>query len=493
MSERKDDLTKSRLEKLRTLKERGINPYPTHYHRNHTAKEAIALYIQNEDSAKGLPPVRLAGRISAMRIMGKASFIDIRDGSTRIQAYFRKDALGEDKYSILHELDIGDFIGVEGNLFKTRTEEITIQAAEFMLLSKALQPLPEKWHGLTNVEKRYRQRYLDLISNEEARTIFHTRSRIISEMRRFLEDRGFMEVETPVLQPIAAGALAKPFATYHHALDRDLFLRIATELHLKRLIIGGFERVYEIGRVFRNEGISIKHNPEFTTLESYQAYADYNDVMDMTEQMISSISQKVLGTTRVSFGENTIDFSPPWPRITLCNAIKDRSGIDFEEFPDAPSLEAKMRDSGLHIDDGLSWAKLVDHLLSERVEPHLIQPTFLIDYPVELSPLAKRKPDEPNLVERFEAFCGGMEIANAFSELNDPREQRARFEEQEKMRAEFGDEEVERTDNDFLTALEHGMPPTGGLGVGVDRLVMLLTGQHSIREVILFPQLRSKE
>ncbi|MBM3132130.1 MAG: lysine--tRNA ligase, partial [Chloroflexi bacterium] len=375
----------------------------------------------------------------------------------------------------------------------TRTGEITVQASEYTLLSKSLQPLPEKWHGLTDVEKRYRQRYLDLISSEEVRRIFEVRSKAISAMRRFLDGQGFMEVETPVLQPIAAGALAKPFTTHHHALDRDLYLRIATELHLKRLIIGGFEKVYEIGRVFRNEGISIKHNPEFTTLECYQAYADYHDMMELVENMVSSIAKEVTGTTQAKFGETTIDFTPPWPRMTLRDAIKGRSGIDFEEFPDAHSLEAKIRESGLPVDHGLSWAKLVDHLLSETVERHLIQPTFLIDYPVDLSPLAKRKPGDDRFVERFEGFCGGMEIANAFSELNDPIDQRGRFADQERMRAEFGDEEVERTDADFLTALEHGMPPTGGLGVGIDRLIMILTGQHSIREVILFPQLRTKE
>ncbi|MDY6911871.1 MAG: lysine--tRNA ligase [Chloroflexota bacterium] len=492
MSERKEDQTRSRIDKLTRIQELGINPYPTKYQRSHSAQEAIALYPQGEDSDDHSPAVQIAGRITAMRLMGKASFMDVRDSSGKIQAYLRKDTLGEEKYDLLHDFDIGDFIGIEGSLFKTRTEEITVKVSDFQMLSKSMLPLPEKWHGLTDVEKRYRQRYLDLVSNEEVRHIFRTRSSVISAMRRFLEEQGFMEVETPILQPIAAGALAKPFATHHHTLDRDLFLRIATELHLKRLIVGGFERVYEIGRVFRNEGISIKHNPEFTTLESYQAYADYNDIMDLTEQMISSIAQKVLGTTSVGSGEKIIDFSPPWPRITLRDAIKEGSGIDFEEFPDAPSLEAQIRESGIMVDSGLTWAKLVDHLLSEKVEPHLIQPTFLIDYPVELSPLAKRKAGTEHLTERFEAFCGGMEIANAFSELNDPQEQRARFEEQERMRAEFGDEEVERTDSDFLTALEHGMPPTGGLGVGIDRLVMLLTGQHSIREVILFPQLRSK-
>jgi len=490
VTERKEEQTQSRLDKLQRIRALGINPYPARYNRTHSAQQAIALFRENEDN---LETVKVAGRITAMRLMGKASFTDIRDGSGRIQVYFKKDDLGEEKYEFLHNLDMGDFIGVEGTLFQTRTGEITIKVSEFDFLSKSLQPLPEKWHGLTDVEKRYRQRYLDLISNEDVRNIFQKRSEIISAMRRFLENAGFMEVETPILQSVAAGALAKPFATHHNTLDRDLFLRIATELHLKRLIIGGFEKVFEIGRVFRNEGISIKHNPEFTTMESYQAYADYAEVMNMTENMISSIAQEVIGSTQVKSGEETIDFAPPWPRIPLRDAIKEKSGIDFEEFPDAPSLEAEIRQSGIAVDEGLSWGKLVDHLLSEKVEPNLIQPTFLIDYPVELSPLAKRKTEAEHLVERFEAFCGGMEIANAFSELNDPQDQRARFEDQERMRAEFGDDEMERTDTDFLTALEHGMPPTGGLGIGIDRLVMLLTGQHSIREVILFPQLRSKE
>lgn len=493
MIEKKDDQAQSRREKLDRIKALGIDPYPARFERTHTNREALALFPEGESHTPPLPPVQLAGRITAMRFMGKAGFFDLRDGTAKIQAYFRRDTLGEERYEFLRNLDLGDFIGVRGNLFKTRTGEITVQVSEYALLAKALLPLPEKWHGLTDVEKRYRQRYLDLIANEEVRRIFEIRSRAVSAMRRFLDSRGFIEVETPVLQPIAAGALAKPFMTYHHALDRDLYLRIATELHLKRLIVGGFEKVYEIGRVFRNEGISVKHNPEFTTLECYQAYADYRDMMELAEAMTAAIAREVLGTLQVQFGNETIDLTPPWPRVTLREAIKERSGIDFEEFPDARSLEAQIRESGLPVEPGLSWGKLVDHLLSETVERRLIQPTFLIDYPVELSPLAKRKPGNARLVERFEGFCGGMEIANAFSEINDPLDQRARFAEQERMRAEFGDEEMERTDADFLTALEHGMPPTGGLGMGVDRLMMILTGQSSIREVILFPQLRTKE
>ncbi|MCL0095743.1 lysine--tRNA ligase, partial [Dehalococcoidia bacterium] len=448
MAQRQSELTQSRLDKLQRIRGRGIDPYPARYHRSHTTQEAVTLYQEAEDGSGGLPQVKLAGRITAMRSMGKAIFLDLKDGSGKVQVYLRRDALGEEKYSLLQDFDIGDFIGVEGQVFKTRTGEITIRASDLTMLSKSLQPLPEKWHGLADVEKRYRQRYLDLLSNDQVRRTFEVRGQAISAMRRFLEERGFIEVETPVLQPLAAGALARPFATHHHALDRELYLRIAT-----------------------------KHNPEFTTLESYQAYADYLDVMEMVEQMVSFIAREVLGTMRIGHGEMTVDLSPPWRRLTLCDAIKERSGIDFEAFPDASALEAGIRETGLSVDDGLNWGKLVDFLLSHTVEPHLIQPTFLLDYPVELSPLAKRKPGSERLVERFEAFAGGMEIANAFSEINDPLEQRERFKEQDRMRALFGNEEAERIDEDFLLALEHGMPPTGGLGVGVDRLVMLLTNQ----------------
>ena len=490
MAQKQNELTQNRLEKLQRIRSRGIDPYPARYHRSHTTQEAIALFCATENESDP-PQLKLAGRITSMRFMGKAVFLDIKDGSGKIQTYLRRDALGEEKYVLLQDFDIGDFIGVEGQVFKTRSGEITLKASDITMLSKSLQPLPEKWHGLADLEKRYRQRYLDLISNDQVKRTFEMRSQAISTMRRFLDGRGFLEVETPILQSLAAGALARPFATHHHALDQELYLRIATELHLKRLIIGGFDRVYEIGRIFRNEGISTKHNPEFTTLESYQAYADYHDVMEMVEQMISFIAQEVLGTMRISHGEITLDISPPWRRLTLRDAIKEGSGIDFEAFPDAHSLETKIKETGLRVDGGLNWGKLVDFLLSHTVEPHLIQPTFLIDYPVELSPLAKKKPGSERLVERFEAFAGGMEIANAFSEINDPLEQRERFKEQDRMRAMFGDEEAERIDEDFLLALEHGMPPTGGLGVGIDRLVMLLTNQRSIREVILFPQLRT--
>jgi lysyl-tRNA synthetase class 2 len=485
-----DNIIQQRRDKLQRIRQRGLDPYPHRYHRSHTTKEAIALFEKGEGGGENAPLVSLAGRIMAFRHMGKATFIDIRDSSGKIQVYFRSDLLG-DNYDLLKELDIGDIIGVEGKIFRTKSGEVTLEAAALTLLSKSLQPLPEKWHGLTDVEKRYRQRYLDLVSNEEVGQIFLVRSQVIAAIRRFLDGRGFIEVETPVLHPMAGGARARPFVTHHQALDQDLYLRIATELHLKRLIVGGLEKVYEIGRIFRNEGISTKHNPEFTMLESYEAYADYNDVMAMLEEMVSYVAKEVLDTTKVSFGGATLELSPPWQRITLRDAIRKGCGIDFLEHDDAQSLRDAIRQQGLEVEESLSWAKLIDRLIANFVEPNQIQPTFAIDYPVELSPLAKRKPGSERLVERFEAFAGGMEIANAFTELNDPIEQRERFQEQ-MIQRELGDEEAERVDEDFLLALEHGMPPTGGLGVGIDRLVMLLTNQQSIREVILFPQLRTK-
>ena len=484
-----DDITNQRLEKLKKLRdEKHLNPYPQRYHRSHTAKEAIALFEQGQEAE-----VSLAGRIVAIRSMGKAVFMDMRDASGKMQLYLGKGHLSEDKVEFVKLFDIGDFIGVSGKVFRTRTGEVTLEVHDLTMLAKSLQPLPEKWHGLTDVEKRYRQRYLDLVSSEEVRNIFAVRSRIISAVRRFMEGRGFVEVETPMLHSVPGGARAHPFTTHHNALDEDLYLRIALELYLKRLVVGGFEKVFEIGRVFRNEGISTKHNPEFTMMESYEAYADYNDVMKMMEEMIAKVAVEVIGTTEVKFGEHTIDFKPPWKRIYLRDAVKNECGIDFLEHGDGESLRAAMKGKGLQTEETLSPAYLIDKLVSEYVEPKLIQPTFLIDYPAESSPLAKRKEGDDRLVERFEAFVSGIEIANAFTELNDPQEQAARFNLQEEWRVKFGDTEAERYQEDFITALEHGMPPTGGLGVGIDRLVMLLTGQQSIREVILFPQLKSKQ
>jgi lysyl-tRNA synthetase class 2 len=493
MTSRLERITQQRLEKLKRLRALGLNPYPHRYHRSHTTEEAIELLRQEEKGSKNAVTavVNVAGRITAQRLMGKLSFLDLRDGSGKIQLYCHKEKLSENDLKLLKELDIGDIIGASGKPFRTKTGEPTIEVASLTLLAKSLQPLPEKWHGLSDTDTRYRQRYLDLIANAETQHTFKVRSQVISAIRQFLNGRGFLEVETPVLQPSAGGALAQPFTTHHHALDRDLYLRIALELHLKRLIVGGFDKVYEIGRTFRNEGISIKHNPEFTMLESYEAYADYNDVMKMLEEMVHHVCQKVLGTDEVSFAGSTVSFKPPWRRLDLRKAIIEHAGIDFEDFPDAGSLRNKMRELGIEVDPEKDRGRLIDELLSTFVEPKLTQPTFLVDYPIEMSPLAKTKPGSERLVERFEAFAGGMEIANAFTELNDPVEQRKRFIVQQKER-KAEDKIAETIDEDFLTALEYGMPPTGGLGVGIDRLVMLLTNQQSIREVILFPQLREK-
>jgi lysyl-tRNA synthetase class 2 len=490
MTSRLDRIAEQRRQKLERIRGRGINPYPYGYHRSHTTEQALKL-LEQQETGQAEAPVNVAGRIMANRPMGKISFFDLRDGSGKIQLCFYKDRLSEERSKLFQDLDIGDIIGVSGKLFRTKSGEPTIEVEDFTLLAKSLQPLPEKWHGLSDVEIRYRQRYLDLIANAEAREIFRVRSQVITAIREFLQRRGFLEVETPVLQPSAGGALARPFTTHHHALDQDFYLRIALELHLKRLLIGGFDRVYELGRIFRNEGVSTKHNPEFTMLESYEAYADYNDIMKMVEAMVSEVSQRVLGTSQVKFGEETIDIKPPWPRLELRQAIIKYSGIDFEDYPDARSLRAAMQKLKMEVDPQKDRGKLIDELISTFVEPKLIQPTFLVDYPVEMSPLAKTKPDNQRLVERFEVFAGGMEIANAFTELNDPLEQRERFLRQQKGRKTKAEVE-EVIDQDFLLALEYGMPPAGGLGVGIDRLVMVLTGQQSIREVILFPQLKEK-
>jgi lysyl-tRNA synthetase class 2 len=448
----------------------------------------VNLFQQQEDS---LENVVLAGRIMAKRVMGKMSFADIRDGSAKIQVSLRYDLLGGEKYESFQDMDIGDIIGAKGKLFRTRAGEITLEAFDFTVLCKSLRPLPEKWHGLADVEKRYRQRYLDLISNEESQSIFALRSKTIGAIRAYLDRRGFMEVETPVLQAHAGGALARPFVTHHHALDQDLYLRIALELHLKRVVIGGVDRVYEMGRTFRNEGISITHNPEFTLLECYQAYSDYNDMMRLVEELFINVTGTVLDSTEIIYNGQAIAFDRPWRRIYLRDAIKEYCGIDFEDYPDAVSLKTRMAELGIETDPNKDRGRLVDELLSTFVEPKLIQPTFLVDYPVEMSPLAKSKRGNDRLVERFEGFVAGIEVANAFSELNDPLEQRERFRQQQEERS-VG-EEVEIADDDFLQALEYGMPPTGGLGMGIDRLVMLVAGQKSIREVILFPQLKTKE
>jgi len=500
MPSRLDNINEQRRQKLERLRARGIDPYPHRFEQTHTAQEAIAQ-LESQETAnrtksrvfgQEIEPVSVPGRIMAIRKMGKASFLDIRDGSGKIQLLFQTANYGAEEQELFKDFDIGDIIGVEGTLLRTRTGEPTISVGKFTLLAKSLQPLPEKWHGLSDTEIRYRQRYIDLIANGEVKDIFKVRSRIITAVRQFLDQRGFIEVETPVLQPSAGGALAAPFITHFNALDRDFYLRIALELHLKRLIVGGFEKVYEMGRVFRNEGVSTTHSPEYTLLETYEAYADYTDVMEMLEQMVYQVSQQALGTAEIKYTDNAINLTPPWRRITLRDAVKEYSGIDFVKYPTADGLREKMRSMNIEVDPLKNWAKLVDELYKTFTRPKIIQPTFLVDYPVSMSPLAKNKPGEERVVERFQAVAGGLEIGNAYSELNDPIEQRARFEEQLQER-QAGDEERWTIDEDYLTALEYGMPPTGGLGVGIDRLVMLLTDQQSIREVIFFPQLREKE
>ncbi len=493
MPERGEDLLRNRKEKLEHIRQLGLDPFPPRYQRTSTALDAVALFREEEErhgEGARTAPMSVAGRIMSMRVMGKAAFLDLRDGSGKIQAHLRRDVLGEE-YQLVKDLDLGDFLGVSGALFRTRTGEITVEAQQLTILAKSLRPLPEKWHGLRDIEQRYRQRYVDLISNPEVQTVFLQRSKIITSIRSFLNNRGFIEVDTPVLVPVAAGALARPFITHHHTLDQELYLRIATELYLKRLIVGGFDKVYELGRVFRNEGMDQDHNPEFTMLESYEAYADYMDVMKMVEDMVSTAAIEALGTMQVKHREHTIDLTPPWRRAPLREELHRRSGVDIEDYPSASSIGAKMKELGVAVSAQESRGRLIDKLVSTFVEPHLVQPTFLVDYPEEMSPLAKPKPDVPGYVERFEGFAAGMEIANSYTELNDPELQRERFMEQEEMRLLYKDEEVDRLDEDFLEALAYGMPPTGGLGVGIDRLVMLLTGQSTIRDAVLFPQMRS--
>ena len=487
-----DEIAQQKLNKLTALRASGIEPFPYGYHRTHTAHEAVEIAQQNKDALLTQEfKVNVAGRVMAKRGMGKTSFMDLRDGSGKIQLFFRINNFSESKYNTLKDIDIGDILGAQGKLFLTRSGEPTVEVSDFTLLAKSLQPLPEKWHGLVDVEKRYRQRYLDLISNPDVKKIFEIRSKTIGAIRDFLNQRGFLEVETPVLQPEAGGATARPFVAHHNTLDRDFFLRIALELHLKRLIIGGFDKVYEIGRIFRNEGISIKHNPEFTMLESYETYADYQDVMKMVEEMVSSVCQQVHGSTKVEYNGQIIDFTPPWKRLEMRQAIIQYAALDIEQFPDTASLKTEMTNRKMLFNANRERGKLIDEIVSTYVDPQLIQPTFLFDYPIEMSPLAKKKPGCDHIVERFEAYCGSMEIANAFTELNDPIDQRQRFMKQMEER-EKGDEEAQKLDEDFVLAMEHGMPPTGGLGIGIDRLVMLLTNQTSIREVILFPAQREK-
>jgi lysyl-tRNA synthetase class 2 len=487
------ELLAERRRKLDELRSAGVDPFPAEFADRAEIGSVLPRYQSLSDGEETQDTVRLAGRLAARRGHGKATFFDLIDRSGRIQLHARLDVLGEEAYERLVSLDLGDMIGVEGAPFRTRRGELSVRVDAWTLLSKSLRPPPDKHHGLTDVETKFRQRELDLLANPEARELFILRSKVIAAVREFLDERGFLEVETPVLQPIYGGALARPFTTHHNALDRKLYLRIATELYLKRLIVGGLERVYELGKDFRNEGISHKHNPEFTMLETYEAYADYQQVANMTEELVAYVARETVGSAQVERDGKQLDLAPPWQRITLRDAIAEQTGIDVLEATDKPALLKAMSAKGIDAPDepGIGWGKLIDELLSKHVEPKLEQPAFVLDYPTELSPFAKPHRSEAGLVERFEAFVGGMEIANAFSELNDPVEQRARFEEQQRL-AVTGDDEAQPFDDDFLEALEYGMPPTGGLGIGIDRLVMVLSGRSSIREVVLFPALRER-
>jgi lysyl-tRNA synthetase, class II len=482
------DVLRDRREKLERLREAGVDPFP---HSFEEREEIAEVRAAHEGLAAGIETDsrhRVAGRIVARRGHGKAAFLDLRDGSGQIQLHATEDKLGEEAFGLLVDLDLGDFVGVEGTALATRRGgELSLAIDHWRLLAKSLRPPPDKFHGLEDVETRHRQRELDLLANEESRRTFAIRARAISEIRRWLDEHGFVEVETPVLQPLYGGALARPFTTHHNALDRDFYLRIATELYLKRLVVGGIDKVYELGKDFRNEGVSHKHNPEFTMLEWYEAYADYEKTAHDLELLVADVAERVLGTTVVERDGVEIDLAPPWKRVSLRDAVRERTGIDITEHPTREALAEAM---GGEPDSSEGWGKLVDGLLAKSVEPELIQPTFIVDYPVELSPFAKAHRSEPGLVERWEAFIGGIEIANSFSELNDPDEQRRRFE-QQAAELKRGDEEAQPYDEAFVEALEHGMPPTGGVGLGIDRLAMMLTGARSLREVVLFPAMRS--
>ncbi|TKB62115.1 MAG: lysine--tRNA ligase [Nitrospira sp.] len=483
-----------RIKKLEILREAGVAPYGGRFEVKDRAGQLLTLHGEKTKETLEQEKVSctLAGRVVALRRFGKAGFAVLQDGSDRLQVYLKKDLLSEQAYTIVEQLDLGDWIGVTGTLFRTKTNEFTVEVHHLTFLSKALRPLPEKWHGLTDVETRYRQRYVDLIANPQVHQIFSTRSRIIAGIRTFLIERGFLEVETPMMHPIPGGAAAKPFVTHHNALGIELYLRIAPELYLKRLIVGGFPRVFEINRNFRNEGISTIHNPEFTMLEFYVSYADYHDLIALTEELVSSLAQQILGTTTIQYQGKDIVLTPPWRRWSYHEAIREVNNLDPSILHDREKALAAAQRLNVPVDPKASLFTIVNGIFEETVEPHLQQPTFITDYPIEISPLARRKDADPSLTDRFELYIAGREIANAFSELNDPLDQRERFESQAAQHA-AGDEEAHLVDEDFLRALEFGMPPTAGEGIGIDRLIMLFTDQASIRDVVLFPQLRPEK
>ncbi len=490
-----DQIKRQREEKLAELRARGIDPFYNRFTPSHSVAEIVAPYGHlsgPELEALGLT-FRLAGRLMLIREFGKATFCHIQDGSGRLQAYVQRQVVGDEAFSLFKRLDLGDIVGFTGTLFRTRTQELTLAVSSFVLLTKAIRPLPEKYHGLTDIELRYRQRYLDLMVNPQVREVFIRRAAIISLIRQFFEAREFLEVETPMMQPIPGGATARPFVTHHQALDMTLYLRIAPELYLKRLVVGGFDKVFEINRNFRNEGLSIQHNPEFTMLEFYQAYATYEDLMVLTEELVCHVAQKLLGSLRLTYQGDEIDLTPPWRRLDLRESLTQVGSIPAAVVRDRDALVARALEEGVTLRPGEGYGRALTKLFDLTVEPKLIQPTFILGYPLETSPLSRKSETDPEVVDRFELFIGGREMANAFSELNDPLDQRERFEQQVAARL-AGDEEVPpAVDEDFLLALEQGMPPTAGEGIGIDRLVMLLTDSPSIRDVILFPQLRPEK
>ena len=494
MSEELNEQMQVRRDKLNSYREQGMDPFGSKFERTNLSEDLVEKYdaFTKDELEEKQIPATVAGRIMTKRGKGKAGFTHIQDVSGQIQLYVRKDEIGEEAYEVFKTADLGDIVGVTGVMFKTNVGELSVKAGEFHLLTKSLRPLPEKFHGLQDVEQRYRQRYLDLITNPGSRDTFITRSKIIQSMRRYLDGLGFLEVETPLMHGIPGGASARPFITHHNALDMQLYMRIAIELHLKRLIVGGMEKVYEIGRVFRNEGVSTRHNPEFTMLELYEAYADYHDVMDLTENMVAHIAEEVLGSTTVTYNEQEIDLKPEWTRLHMVDAIKEYTGVDFWETMSDERAKELAKEHDIEIKDTMTFGHIVNEFFEQCVEEKLIQPTFIYGHPLEISPLAKQNPEDGRFTDRFELFIVGREHANAFSELNDPIDQRERFEAQLKEREE-GNDEAHMMDNDFIEALEYGMPPTGGLGIGIDRLVMLLTDSPSIRDVLLFPQMRNRE
>ena len=490
-SEDSSEQAEVRKQKLAKLKESGAALYPNDFKPSHSAADLAAKYAKvSEDELKAAPKdLRVAGRIMAIRRMGKASFFHLQDRRGRLQVYVQQNKLGEEAYGLFRTLDVGDIVAVWGELFRTRTQELTLDAHGLRLLTKCLRPLPEKWHGLADVEARYRQRYVDLMVNPEVREVFEKRSRILRLVRRFFEERDFLEVETPMMQPIPGGAAARPFVTHHNTLDMELYLRVAPELFLKRLLVGGFERVFELNRNFRNEGISVRHNPEFTMVEFYQAYATFGDLMQLTEDLFSTLAKEISGSPQVAYGDHQIDLTPPWRRLTIAEAIKLHGGVAEKDVVSIDGLRAFAKQKGLHVDLSVPYGNLLVEVFEEVAEAELIQPTFITGYPIEVSPLARKNEQNPALVDRFELYIGGRELANAFSELNDPFDQRERFLEQTKAR-EAGDDTANPIDEDYVRALEFGMPPAAGEGIGIDRLVMLLTNSASIRDVILFPLLR---